>query len=123
MSSEKLAETLRELACGTNRTTTARIRDIFLEIDAAIKAGVRRKVIHEHLVKNGFTGLSFRSFDLALYRIRKERQSANQIPPDWVATHTPQKSPQSGNPLSSLSSKPQQQVFSPIPSTKIEIEP
>lgn len=121
--SNNLTTALNELAKGKNRPMTARLKELMPEIEGALQAGARRKDIHQVLVSNGFDGLTFEVFEALIYRIRKSNNEpkAQQHRPTFPAA--PQKSPQSGNPLSSLSSKPQPQVFSPIPSKKIEIEP
>jgi hypothetical protein len=70
---QSLANQLRKLAAGDqHRSETARLRDVFDEIETALKAGVSRRAILETLHKNGFT-MNLRTFDTALYRIRRER--------------------------------------------------
>lgn len=70
---QSLADQLRKLAASDqHRSETARLRDVFDEIEAALKAGVSRRAILETLHKNGFT-MNLRTFDTALYRIRRDR--------------------------------------------------
>lgn len=80
MDDNNISEVLNALAKGKNRPATARLREIFNEIEAALRAGVRRKDVHHALTKSGFA-ISFESFELAIYRIRKERGKKKQ-PPD-----------------------------------------
>ncbi|WP_234417007.1 hypothetical protein [Xanthomonas fragariae] len=64
---------LRELAKGDkNRSETARLRDVIDEVEAAITAGVSRSAVLEALHGQGFT-MTLKSFESALYRIRKQR--------------------------------------------------
>lgn len=73
MTSNSVAEVLQALAKGDKaRSETARLRDVFGEVEAAINAGVSRAAILEALHEKGFT-MAMRSFESALYRIRKER--------------------------------------------------
>jgi hypothetical protein len=75
---QSLADQLRKLAAGDqHRSETARLRDVFDEIEAALKAGVSRRAILETLHKNGFT-MNLRTFDTALYRIRRERSERSR---------------------------------------------
>lgn len=72
MGDNNISERLRVLATGNNRSATARLREIYDEIEAALRSGVRRKDVHQLLTENGFQ-ISFASFELALYRIRKKK--------------------------------------------------
>lgn len=68
-----LVEALRGLKQDTSaRSETARLRDIFDEVEATLKAGVRRERVLDTLRANGFT-LTLLGFKTALQRIRKER--------------------------------------------------
>ncbi len=70
---ENVAEVLRALASGSeNRSQTARLRDIIVELESAIAAGVSRAAILEALHAHGFT-LTPKSFESALYRIRQQQ--------------------------------------------------
>lgn len=76
MTSNSVAEVLQALAKGDKaRSETARLRDVFDEVETAINAGVSRAAILAALHEKGFS-MGMRSFESALYRIRKER--ANQ---------------------------------------------
>lgn len=72
MGDNNISERLRVLATGSNRSATARLREIFDEIEVALRSGVRRKDVHQLLTESGFQ-ISFASFELALYRIRKKK--------------------------------------------------
>jgi len=74
MNDKNISEKLKTLARGKNRSATARLREIFDEIETALRSGVRRKDIHQALGESGFN-ISFPSLELAIYRIRKERKS------------------------------------------------
>lgn len=70
---EDIAKALRNL---TPATDTAKLREIFSEVDAALKNGVSREVVWEALKEKGFT-FTLNSFNSAVTRLRKE-QSAKQ---------------------------------------------
>ncbi len=81
MDNNNISEKLKTLARGGNRSATARLREIFDEIETALRSGVRRKDIHQALKESSFN-ISFSSFELAIYRIRKERKTPeNPIQP------------------------------------------
>jgi deoxyribodipyrimidine photolyase len=129
MDDNNLSEALQTLAKGKNRPATARIREIFNEIEAALNAGVRRKDIHKALTENGFDGLSFEGFELAIYRIRKERgqQTTHFTKSSDFCTSAKSvaKSVETDkklNPLHVLSGKPKVGEFNPIPPAKIEFD-
>lgn len=69
----KITDVLNELSNGMDRSETAKIRDIFDDIENSLKAGVTRKTVFKALQDNGFDRLTFNGFVGALYRIRKER--------------------------------------------------
>jgi len=78
MAENGMADVLRKLATGTaNRPDTARLRDIFDEVEAALSAGVTHAAIHEALQTGGFK-LTLKSFQSALYRLREERQKGSR---------------------------------------------
>lgn len=121
---DNLISSIRRLASGKNRSTTARIRQIFDEIEAALKAGVRRKDLHQSLVENGFDELTFRAFELAIYRIRKERIRVSAGIGKGISVSNSEQAPLTGgNPLRVLNGQPKPHVFSAIPQAKIEIDP
>lgn len=77
MKNQTVEEVLQQLAKGTeNRSDTARLRDIFETVEATIRAGVSRSAVLQVLNAQGFN-MGMRSFENALYRIRKERNRIN----------------------------------------------
>lgn len=80
MGDNNISEKLKALATGSNRSATARLREIFEEIEAALQSGVRRKDVYQTLTENGFS-ISFASFELAIYRIRKAREMGKNKTP------------------------------------------
>ena len=73
MQTNSVADVLRALATGDKaRSETARLRDVVDEVEAALAAGVSRAAILEALHGQGFT-MTLKSFESALYRIRKQR--------------------------------------------------
>lgn len=73
MTKDSVADVLRALAIGDkSRSETARLRDIVDEVEAALAAGVSRAAVLEALNAQGFT-MTLKSFESALYRIRKKR--------------------------------------------------
>lgn len=74
MEKNSVADVLRGLAEGDKaRSETARLRDVFEEVEAALDAGVSRAAVLEALHSNGFT-MTLKSFESALYRIRRQRK-------------------------------------------------
>jgi hypothetical protein len=69
------AERLRALAQGnTQRSDSARLREILADVEAALSAGVSRAAILEELHAAGFT-FKQSSFEWALYQARKKKKS------------------------------------------------
>lgn len=66
---EDIASALRSL---TPSTETAKLREIFSEVDAALKAGVSRESVWSALKERGFT-FTLNSFNSAVTRLRKEK--------------------------------------------------
>ncbi|MFS8371836.1 hypothetical protein EIQ27_00490 [Xanthomonas campestris pv. armoraciae] len=80
MTKTSVADVLRELAKGEkSRSETARLRDVIDEVEAAIAAGVSRSAVLEALHGQGFT-MTLKSFESALYRIRKQRGQGAAAP-------------------------------------------
>lgn len=80
MQKNSVADVLRALATGDkSRSETARLRDVFGEVEAALSAGVSRAAVLEALHGQGFT-LTLKSFESALYRIRQQRERVGQRP-------------------------------------------
>ena len=76
MTKDSVADVLRALATGDkSRSETARLRDIVDEVEAALAAGVSRAAVLDTLNAQGFT-MTLKSFESALYRIRKKRTQA-----------------------------------------------
>lgn len=76
---ENIIESLRALSTGRERTVTARVREIFDEIESALRAGVRIKDVHKVLAANGFDG-TLRAFEVAIHRTRKARAESCSKP-------------------------------------------
>lgn len=75
MEKNDVANALRGLAdSDTGRSDTARLRDVFDDVEAALSSGVTRAAILEALHGQGFK-MTFKSFESALHRIRKERRN------------------------------------------------
>lgn len=73
MSKDSVVEALRALATSDDRRSeTARLRDVFDEVEGALNAGVSRAAILETLHGQGFT-MTAKSFESALYRLRRRR--------------------------------------------------
>lgn len=140
MDDNNISEILKALAKGKNRSATARLREIFEEIEVALRSGVRRKDVHQVLVENGFA-ISFASFELAIYRIRKakgagsnktpkfqklvsEKEKVGEIKPDRaVKEKVPAKEKTVGfNPLRVLTGKQKDEELNSIPTAKFEID-
>lgn len=80
MQKNSVADVLRALATGDKaRSETARLRDVFDEVEAALSAGVSRAAVLDALHDQGFT-MTLKSFESALYRIRKQREKTGQRP-------------------------------------------
>lgn len=83
MQGNSVAEVLRALAVSDKaRSETARLRDVVGEVEAALSAGVSRAAVLAALHAQGFT-MTPKSFESALYRLRKKRQEGGtkQVPP------------------------------------------
>lgn len=71
------------------RPEAARLRDVFDDVEAALAAGVSRADVLAALHDQGFT-MTLRTFDSALYRIRKERAGdSKRVPRRDGANATP----------------------------------
>ncbi len=78
MQKNSVADVLRALATGNKaRSETARLRDVVDSVESALSAGVSRAAVLEALHGQGFT-MTLKSFESALYRIRKQREKAGQ---------------------------------------------
>jgi hypothetical protein len=82
MADNDITQRLRALASDDKRRPeTARLRDIFQEVEATLRAGVSQTDVLAELHAAGFT-MTLASFKSALQRIRKERGK------DQVKEHT-----------------------------------
>ena len=61
-----------------SKSETARLRQIFAEVEAALFAGVSREKIVEVLQQQGFS-MGLKSFDSALYRIRRKQKKQGVV--------------------------------------------
>jgi|ThiBio_inoc_biof_1041523.scaffolds.fasta_scaffold00229_41 hypothetical protein len=86
MDKNSVAEALRALAGGEGRSETARLRDVFGEVEAALAAGVSRSAILQTLHEQGFT-MTAKSFESALYRLRKQRAAGQLGKPNAARVH------------------------------------
>lgn len=69
---------LRALAADNKgRSETARLREVFEDVEAALNAGVKRRAILEALNQHGFK-MTLKGFESAMYRIRKQRSQVTQ---------------------------------------------
>lgn len=124
MSKSKITEVMQTLSQGSaNRSAIARIREIFGDIEIALKAGVKREAIWEVLQKEGYK-MPLKTFESAINRIKKERShkqpEAKAVISQVVLT---QLAPKTGtNPLRALSRKPKDGDFNSIPEAKFEVD-
>lgn len=80
MTKDRVVDVLRTLAASDKRRSqTARLRDIIDEVEAALAAGVSRATVLDALNENGFA-MTPKSFESALYRIRKKQRQATASP-------------------------------------------
>lgn len=80
MSETDIAARLQALASDDKRRPeTARLRDVFDDVERALKAGVPQAAVLAELHEAGFT-MTIASFKSALQRIRKERSEAPPSP-------------------------------------------
>jgi hypothetical protein len=80
MSKTGLAAALHALATDTKgRPETARLRDVFCDVEAALAAGVSHAAVLQALHDQGYK-MTMASFRSALYRIRKERAGKPATP-------------------------------------------
>lgn len=81
MTNPSLGETLRNMASNhENRSESARLREVYADVEHALDSGVSRKAVLEVLHADGFT-MSLKMFDKALYRIRsKARGTTAPVP-------------------------------------------
>jgi hypothetical protein len=76
MDNKRITEALLLLASSDkHRTQIARLREVFTAMETALTAGVSRVAILDSLHRQGFT-MTLRTFDNAVYRIRKRNKKA-----------------------------------------------
>lgn len=86
MQGNSVAEVLRALATSDKaRSETARLRDVVGEVEAALSAGVSRAAVLAALHGQGFT-MTAKSFESALYRLRKKMEKSNPGRPETSVT-------------------------------------
>jgi len=79
MQKNSVIDALRALATGEKaRSETARLRDVFNDVEAALSAGVSRAAILETLHSQGFT-MTLKSFESAIYRIRQREKKGGGL--------------------------------------------
>lgn len=75
MTNPEIMEAMQTLSKGNvGKTATARIRNIFDGIKLAMNAGVKREAIWEAINKIEGYKMPLKTFESAIYRIRKERE-------------------------------------------------
>ena len=73
MDRTKTIEKLNDLAVATDgRSESARLGDVISEVEAALRAGVKRQIVLETLHQNYGFKMSMSGFEKALRRIRKK---------------------------------------------------
>jgi hypothetical protein len=72
MSEKEISGILKDLAANKKRTETAKLREIFDDVNFAIQSGVSQETILEQLKKIGFT-FGINGFKYSFNKIRKER--------------------------------------------------
>lgn len=79
MGTKSISEALLSLATrNENRTEIARLRDISDAIETALSAGVSRVTILDTLHRQGFS-MNLKTFDNAIYRIRKRNKETQEL--------------------------------------------
>jgi hypothetical protein len=90
MTQESITSVLRALASDEKtRPETARLRDVFDDVEAALQSGVRREAVLAALHEQGFK-MTMASFKSALERIRKQRAKAAKTLPVKTSPATSQ---------------------------------
>ncbi|WP_395009095.1 hypothetical protein [Undibacterium sp.] len=79
MSKEEIKKELAKLAQGSeNRKNTAKLEEVFLDIEAALKAGVSRQKVLEVLNENDIK-MTLNTFNNAMYRLRKKHAGTQNL--------------------------------------------
>lgn len=80
---------LRDLASGQDdRTDTARLRDVYPAVEAALAAGVSHMAVHSTLVQQGYA-MSYPSYRSALHRMRNKAKAQGAPAPSIVQAPRP----------------------------------
>ena len=85
---DALADLTRDMA---NRSKIAQLREVFQHIEEAQRVGIKNEKIVKTLNAKGFA-LTVKSFEMMLYRIRKQRDQAGRelkSVPSSLGPHTP----------------------------------
>ncbi len=102
MSKPSLSETLQEMARNhASRSKTARLRDVFDDVETALNAGVSREAVLQALNDDGIA-MTKQTFDKALSRIRKERQVQKPVGNERPSVTTPGAAPMPATPSASV---------------------
>lgn len=107
-----------------NRPEAARLRDVFDEVDVALKAKVPQTEVLEELHKIGFK-MTLGGFKSALQRIRKERQIQSAASPASAPESLPQveqKAPAPASPATAAQLEGKTKVNNSAPEKKISQE-
>lgn len=74
MGDDLMVNALRQLSNGTFRSKTARLRDLYDEVERLRSSGVTHAKIIETMRDNGLE-FGLRTFEVTLYRIKREREN------------------------------------------------
>lgn len=115
MSKDGLAAVLHALATDTKgRPETARLRDVFDDVEIALGAGVTHAAVLQALHDQGFR-MGMASFRSALYRIRKERADQQPAPARTTTAIPAPATPTVEAPAPAEPDTPQQEATEDIP--------
>lgn len=93
MSGKKISERLRALATDdSNKSKSARLREVYDDVEAALRAGVPRSKVVEELAALGLE-LTLSTFDTTLQRLRRKKRGEAKNPPEGRLETTPAPSP------------------------------
>lgn len=128
-SKNELVEGLKLAAQGNSRSKTARLREIFDEVEAAKAAGLSLKTIVGVLESRGLK-FNLETFVNIRHRIKNERKNGkqNSAQSDDASKNEIVVKPvvavanSGGNPLRVLSGKPKEGDYNPIPTAKFEVD-
>lgn len=115
MTKDEVSARLRALATDDKRRSeTARLRDVFDDVEATLKAGVSQADVLTELQALGFT-MTMASFKSALQRIRKERAGKKPArrTPDPAKGLRHDEAPAAGQPPENARQEPQARITNP----------